>query len=200
MSTKARILETAEEVFAAKGFKGASTREIAARAGVNISSLHYHCGSKEHLYLAVLHGVYERIVALVRNVGSPAANARGRVDVVVETAMGQLFDFFHAHPTISKLLLRRLVEDEAGHIKIERDVLAPAWKVFAGWTRHFRSPPIKETDSMLFMLTAYSIMLLMVLDSREFQHLLGGSVREPAVRKRVRMHIVRVVQRLLENP
>ena len=41
-STKARILSAAEDVFAARGFTGASTREIAARAGVNISSLHYH--------------------------------------------------------------------------------------------------------------------------------------------------------------
>ena len=32
-STKARILAAAEEVFAARGFNGASTREIAARAG-----------------------------------------------------------------------------------------------------------------------------------------------------------------------
>ena len=48
-STKARILAAAEAVFAAKGFQGASTREIAARAGVNISSLHYHWESKETL-------------------------------------------------------------------------------------------------------------------------------------------------------
>ena len=52
-STKARILAAAEEVFAARGFEGASTREIAARAGVNISSLHYHWESKETLYFTV---------------------------------------------------------------------------------------------------------------------------------------------------
>ena len=68
-STKARILATAEEVFAAKGFEGASTREIAARAGVNISSLHYHWDSKETLYFAVFQNIYDRIVALVRAVG-----------------------------------------------------------------------------------------------------------------------------------
>jgi AcrR family transcriptional regulator len=48
-STKARILAAAEAIFAARGFEGASTREIAARAGVNISSLHYHWNSKETL-------------------------------------------------------------------------------------------------------------------------------------------------------
>lgn len=52
-STKARILATAERVFAAKGFAGASTREIASQAGVNISSLPYHWESKETLYRGV---------------------------------------------------------------------------------------------------------------------------------------------------
>ena len=56
-STKARILGAAEEVFAAKGFEGASTREIAAAAGVNISSLHYHWESKETLYFAVFENI-----------------------------------------------------------------------------------------------------------------------------------------------
>jgi len=58
-STKARLLEAAEEVFAARGFLGASTREIAARAGVNISSLHYHWASKDTLYFAVFRNIYD---------------------------------------------------------------------------------------------------------------------------------------------
>ena len=63
-STKARILNAAEEVFAVKGFDGASTREIASKAGVNISSLHYHWESKETLYFAVFQDIYDRIIKL----------------------------------------------------------------------------------------------------------------------------------------
>src|ERR1043166_1179893 len=70
-STKGRILAAAEEVFAAKGFQGASTREIATRAGVNISSLHYHWESKETLYFAVFRNIYEQIVDLLRNTLAP---------------------------------------------------------------------------------------------------------------------------------
>ena len=61
-STKARILAAAEEAFAARGFEGASTREIAARAGVNISSLHYHWESKETLYFAVFENIYLSLI------------------------------------------------------------------------------------------------------------------------------------------
>ena len=56
-STKARILAAAEQVFAEEGFAGASTRAIAAKARVNISSLHYHWESKETLYFAVFQNI-----------------------------------------------------------------------------------------------------------------------------------------------
>src|SRR5436190_23873872 len=96
-STKARILATAEGVFATKGFAGASTREIAGKAQVNISSLHYHWESKETLYYAVFQNVYDRILDLVRSAMPPEIdNAKGRS--IVEGAMGALFDFFADHP------------------------------------------------------------------------------------------------------
>ena len=70
-STKARILAAAEEVFAARGFEGASTREIAARAGVNISGLHYHWESKETLYFAVFRNIFDQLVGLLQTTLAP---------------------------------------------------------------------------------------------------------------------------------
>jgi AcrR family transcriptional regulator len=52
--TRREILRAAGEAFAASGFAGATTRAVAARAGVNVATLHYHFGSKEGLYRAVL--------------------------------------------------------------------------------------------------------------------------------------------------
>ncbi len=44
------IVAAAVEVFARKGYDGASTREICARAGVTKPVLYYHFSGKEHLY------------------------------------------------------------------------------------------------------------------------------------------------------
>ena len=130
-STKARILTAAEEVFAAKGFEGASTREIAAAAGVNISSLHYHWESKETLYFAVFENIYDRIVELVRVVDSGQLGERPASRQVVDDAMGLLFDFFADNPNVPKLLVRRLLETTEATSEIERDILLPAWRRFA---------------------------------------------------------------------
>ena len=48
------ILSAAEEVFAERGFTGASMSEIARRACLPKANLHYYFGTKEELYRAVL--------------------------------------------------------------------------------------------------------------------------------------------------
>jgi AcrR family transcriptional regulator len=194
-STKARILSAAEAVFAAKGFEGASTREIAAAAGVNISSLHYHWESKETLYFAVFENVYDRIVELVRAAIPEAAEGRPAARQVVDESIGQLFDFFADHPNIPKLLVRRLLETTDTTNEIERDILLPAWQRFAGWT--YDLSHVDEREAPLLMLTVQSVMLLFMLDSQQFAALLGDSVRSTTSRQRLRPYFIALVHTLL---
>lgn len=51
--TRERLLEAALEVFASKGYEGASTREICRLGGCNVAAIHYHFGDKASLYRAV---------------------------------------------------------------------------------------------------------------------------------------------------
>ena len=48
-----QILETAEKLFAAKGFDGTSVRDIADEAGVNVAMISYYFRSKEKLMEAL---------------------------------------------------------------------------------------------------------------------------------------------------
>ncbi|PJK12007.1 TetR family transcriptional regulator [Lysobacteraceae bacterium NML95-0200] len=48
-STKERILNAAEALFAEQGFSATSLREVTSRADVNIAAVNYHFGSKENL-------------------------------------------------------------------------------------------------------------------------------------------------------
>jgi len=195
-STKARILAAAEAVFAARGFDGASTREIAAAAGVNISSLHYHWESKETLYFAVFEHVYDRILELVRSSIPDASMARPASREVVDEVMGRLYDFFADNPTIPRLMVRRLLETTDGTSDIERDILLPAWRRFATWTYDL-SKVVSAEDAPILMLTVHSVLLLFMLDSQQFAGLLGGSVRSPEMRARLRPHIIELVHVLI---
>ncbi|AWB58294.1 TetR/AcrR family transcriptional regulator [Colwellia sp. Arc7-D] len=54
MSTKNKILDAAESLFADKGFNGTSLREITSQAEVNLAAVNYHFGSKKELIKAVM--------------------------------------------------------------------------------------------------------------------------------------------------
>jgi AcrR family transcriptional regulator len=199
-STKARILTAAEEVFASRGFEGASTREIAARAGVNISSLHYHWASKETLYLAVFRNIFDQLVELLQRTLPPLETQHQERGLdranVIDQVMTRLFDFFNENPNVPKLLVRRIVENTDIEVGVQRDVLVPAWAVFSEWlTRLGRK--MSDTQSRLFMLSVHSVMLVYLLDSQSYQSLLGGSVRSGALRDEVRAHVTHLVHALL---
>jgi AcrR family transcriptional regulator len=52
--TRQRLLDAAGEVFAERGFRAATVRDICQRAQANIAAVNYHFGDKERLYTTVL--------------------------------------------------------------------------------------------------------------------------------------------------
>lgn len=57
MRNNLKILSAAEEVFAEKGFDGATTQEIANRAGIPKANVHYYFRTKKDIYLAVMNSI-----------------------------------------------------------------------------------------------------------------------------------------------
>ncbi|MBN1346256.1 MAG: CerR family C-terminal domain-containing protein [Phycisphaerae bacterium] len=52
--TRQRLLEAAGEVFAERGFRSATVREICQKSKSNVAAVNYHFGDKRRLYEAVL--------------------------------------------------------------------------------------------------------------------------------------------------
>jgi AcrR family transcriptional regulator len=59
--TRDRILAAAVDLFAERSFDGATTRDIAARAGVTQPLLHYHYRSKDDLWRAAVDSIFESL-------------------------------------------------------------------------------------------------------------------------------------------
>ncbi len=107
VSTRERILEVAETLFAERGFAAVSVRDIAAGVGLNQASLYNHFPSKQALYEAVLEGglaPIQRIIAeAARGVESEPAGDRFLV---------ALLDHLCARPHLPKLLQREVLDDD----------------------------------------------------------------------------------------
>jgi hypothetical protein len=113
--------------------------------------------------------------------------------------MAALVDFFLDHPTVPRLLARRLLENENEHADIEQRILKPAWRTFSRWVRSFAGNEMSELDANLFMFTVEGAVLLLLLDSPHVTSLLGGSARSPRLRARVREYLVQLVPLLLQR-
>src|SRR5689334_23410856 len=59
-----RILAAAEQVFAERGYAGATTREIAERAGIGKRMLFYYFPTEDAVYRAVLERIIAGLVAI----------------------------------------------------------------------------------------------------------------------------------------
>ena len=62
IDTKEQILNVAERLFAEQGFAGTSLRSVIREANVNLSAVHYHFGSKEELFRAVVARIAKPVV------------------------------------------------------------------------------------------------------------------------------------------
>ena len=83
---KEKILESAMDTFAEKGFEGANMRQIASAAGVNKYMLYYHFEDKKTLFEKVLDTISRPVFSHLTAAINDADN--------LETAIGDVFDFY----------------------------------------------------------------------------------------------------------
>lgn len=95
------ILLAAEELFAEKGFKGATTSLIAAEAGVTHAMLHYYFRTKEQIFLKVCDSYMEEVRSELRPIMEPAVYDVKLIKTVTEIC----FDFFSSHSGQMSLFL-----------------------------------------------------------------------------------------------
>lgn len=113
-ATSKRILEAAEDEFAAKGFDGVRLAAIARVAGVPQALIHHYFADKEGLYRAVL----ERALTAIADVGwrilgtmaPPHKRARGKrfekveLQALIEALVGMLVGFYATHAKVLRIL------------------------------------------------------------------------------------------------
>jgi AcrR family transcriptional regulator len=101
--SKSKIIKSARENFANRGFYGTSMSSIAENAAVNKSALYYHFRSKENLYRLVFQS---SLIYVVNHIHSDLIHARLHVK---NTSMDEVLnDFWETHPQIMKLFIHEL--------------------------------------------------------------------------------------------
>jgi len=163
LSTKNKILDAAETLFAEHGFSETSLRVITARAGVNLASVNYHFGSKKIL----IEAVFERYMTafteslMAEMVEMEQQRQDIEVSSVLSTLVRPLITVDQVRPGGSRVfmkLLGRAYAETQGHIR--RFAMQRYSHVLARFTRllHKASPDTQPSEMfwrLHFMLGAF---------------------------------------------
>lgn len=191
----ARILRSAERLFAARGFDGVTTRDVAAAADVNISTLHFHWSNKRTLYEAVCRLQARQLLGFVDRRRQTAAPPRDRIESWIDDALELLL----ANPAIARLawqsvsgqaapdLPTLLLHDVAAFRRIQVEISDAIGST-------------EDRDATLLLLTLFYLAVGVFSDSTLQRALLQGSVYEsPELQQRVKTFFRRLSRQLLAD-
>ena len=124
-----RLLASAEEVFAEKGFDAASIREISTQAGVNLASIKYYFGDKEGLYIEAVKYAH---VCSTEGGAIPDFPAGLEPVAKLEMFIRGMLSKMHgpARPSAMKLMMREMAHPgKAAHVVVQEFIQPMAFRL-----------------------------------------------------------------------
>src|SRR5689334_17333989 len=155
---RSRILSAAEHVFAQRGYAGATTREIAERAGIGKRMLFYYFPSKEAVYRAVL----ERIVGGLVGIYQQTRGEPGPIGLA--DAVEAITHFTAQNLPAMKVWLREIIDDGPHLPDLTRRYLAAMYRdAGAGVGRNMASGVFRPGDPMQALVSVGGVTLFYFL-------------------------------------
>jgi len=108
--TRDRIIEAAADCFSGLGFRGASTREIARRAGTNQGLITYHFKSKDELWRAAADRIFQQLRTSLR--ASAAAATSEDPKEQNRELIREFVRFSAAHPELFRMMVEEGKSDD----------------------------------------------------------------------------------------
>ena len=114
-TTRAALVNAARRAFAARGFAGARTQQIADEAGVNKALILYHFGGKQGLYTAVV----TQLIARAQEAIDAAVDAGATPVERLDRFIAELGRFLGEEPDFPMILMREQMD---GAHRLETEV------------------------------------------------------------------------------
>jgi AcrR family transcriptional regulator len=143
LSTRQRLLDAAEEIFAAKGYEAASVEEITRRAKANRAAISFHFGGKERLYIEAVKYAHRNCIEGVPfpdwPEGTPAEERlRGFLRTVVFRMVAE------PKPCSTQLMMREMAQPTAACVEVVREYIRPMADVLMGILNDLLPPEVPE--------------------------------------------------------
>jgi AcrR family transcriptional regulator len=118
--TRDRILDTAEALFAERGFAGTAVRDIASAIDLTAASLYNHFAGKEALYAAVLERGLRPLIDVLEDLAG-----REHVRTALDATLGAAMAHLARRPNVARLLYHEALTGAAHLVPLTREWIQP---------------------------------------------------------------------------
>jgi AcrR family transcriptional regulator len=144
--TKDRILEAAGQIFAEKGFRNATVREICQTAQANLAAVNYHFGDKERLYIETVKRAHRARMDQAELPDwpsgiAPAEKLHGFIYMFLRRMLADDQASWHTH-----LMLRELAHPTAACAELVREFIRPHFEVLMSILAELVPPGTSEVE------------------------------------------------------
>jgi TetR/AcrR family transcriptional regulator len=193
--TRDRVLQVAQNLFAERGYRGTSLRDIARRIGIKAPSLLHHFPSKEQLYMAVLDRIFEGM----EDSASTVLMGRDAFQERTRRAITGAIDYIAGRPDSIRIIWREMTEESGVGRQLFKRRIPPLFAMgvnflFQGQRAgEFR----EEVDPFHFLLSLNSITIGYFTTAAMVRRLWNQNLLEPAVIERRKREVIDLVERTL---
>jgi AcrR family transcriptional regulator len=160
-----RIYKAAAGLFSHKGYEGTSMRDIAAAVGLNISTVHYHVGSKESLYREILRRTfvmeYEMFSSLLENVPDEVIQSKDRMRDLLNRMADMFIQRIVDEPDTYRLWVYHYLEQAKQVDEMKMEYSMPIYEMVRHFMRRARQVGTLTLDDevMNLVIMSFSWML-----------------------------------------
>ena len=165
--TREHLLEAAGEVFAEKGFSGATAKEISERAKTNSAAVNYYFGGIEPLYAAVLEEAQNRVLSVqaiekaIEGITDPKKRFEAIVGVVVQTLLGPVSSSW-----VLRVIARDMVTPSPTRDAVKERVILPRARLLRQFLGNLLRLPEDDPAVARACVTLMAPLFLLVLGDR----------------------------------
>jgi TetR/AcrR family transcriptional regulator len=195
VDTRDRVLAVALPLFAERGYRGTSLRDIARRIGIKAPSLLHHFPSKQQLYVAVLDRIFEGMEAAAQRVATGKGSKQERLVQAIQDSI----DYIAKHPDSMKLLWKEMADESGVGRNLLKRRMPPLDAIVVNFIfRGQREGEFRpELDPFHFIQSLNSITIGYFGTAAMIKRLWNVNLLEPAIIERRKREVVDMVERTL---
>lgn len=198
--TRERLIRAAAQLFAEKGYEGASVKELAHEAGVNVSLVSYHFGGKEGLFKACLEQFGKQGLGIAERILTPP-NSPEELQIRLRLFVEEAYRIQLSQPHLCRILHRECDLQSTIALDVFKNTFHRFFEALAGFIESARKKGLlrKDVDSQIATIQFFGAMIHPIRMAPIAKETMGVSIYDAPFREKVIDHLVTLFLRGLSK-